>query len=281
MTSHALFFAARAAANNASALAAVASKAASEAAVALANALDEHTASEESERRNEEGSDEIIGIAPTFYRSVQNGSESLGKPTAAADVMVLVSALSPKRAVRRRGVSGDCLRVGFALKNNEGLLKAAGRAPEAEVMATLYDLFCMRSPETYPGRRATVSEYAGFSRPSAITIDTLVMMADEDRVSAAADAVELAEMSESASDSINLAGSARNSLPKWLEANLEVTADPSDIVTQFDILSLMRDPDKGWKFAGRHKAKKIKLFLKSWFDSKRVYYGDDKYKLHF
>jgi hypothetical protein len=62
----------------------------------------------------------------------------------------------------------------------------------------------------------------------------------------------------------------KESLPEWLEATLEVTGDPSDAVTQAEIAALARDrdPDKGWKYAGRHGAKKIIRFVREWCDSR-------------
>jgi hypothetical protein len=67
------------------------------------------------------------------------------------------------------------------------------------------------------------------------------------------------------------------SLAEWLEANLSVTGDQSDVVTQADVLALMRDPRKGWKSADRHKAKRIKHFIKGWCSSKQVFWGDGKF----
>jgi hypothetical protein len=85
----------------------------------------------------------------------------------------------------------------------------------------VYDLFCMRSPETYQGRRATRGEYAGLTRATAITIETLLAMVEEDR--AAADAAASAASAGTAQSDLN-------SMPEWLEATFEVTGDPSDIV---------------------------------------------------
>ena len=273
--------AAVAAASEAAAAAARACKAASEAAAAFAGALQKRADSEESESSSSSTDSDIGGPGPGPGPN-RRQNPPLGVPVAAAEVMKLVSALNPERSARRRGRGfgcsgggGDRLRVGFALKHNEGLLRGAGRVAEADLMATLYDLFCMRSPETYQGRRATRGEYAGLTRTTAITIETLLAMVEEDR------AASLASLA--ASDAAASAASAAtaqcdpNSLPEWLEATFEVTGDPSDIVTQLDILGLMRDPARGWKFAGRHKVKKIKQFLKSWFASKGVFYGDNEY----
>ena len=76
---------------------------------------------------------------------------------------------------------GDCLRVGFALKRDELLLKAAGMIEEAELMATMYDDLCSRSPEAYTGKRRPASEYRGIDMSPAITVDTLFELAVEDK----------------------------------------------------------------------------------------------------
>jgi hypothetical protein len=305
----------KAASETAAAAAAKACKAASESAAVLATTLKELTTECGSEAPLDDDSStesDAVGAAHTF--------PPFGVPVgafgavAAADIMQVIAALNPARSVRRRGDGGgggDRLRVGFALKHNEGLLRSAGRVAEAELMATFYDLFCMRSPETYEGRRATRGEYSALTRTTAITVETLLAMAEEDREVSLAAAANVAEMSApaqsdlSALDPSTLAPSAlapstldpstldpsnpsdlrvrsgrvKDFLPEWLEATLEVTGDQSDIVTQSEILGLMRDPVRGWKYAGRHKAKKIKQFLKSWFDSKGVYYGDSLYRI--
>jgi hypothetical protein len=76
-----------------------------------------------------------------------------------------------------------------------------------------------------------------------------------------------------------------NPLAEWLEARVEVTGNQGDIVSQAELLELIRARDGGWRDASNHKARKIKEFLKNWCSSKRVYWGDDKYmkggvKLH-
>lgn len=180
--------AAVAAAEEAAASAARACKAAAEATIAFAEALRKHNREDGGEAPPEgDSSCKICAATPTPKR------RSLDEPVAAADVMVLVAALDPSRSVRRRSGGGDRVRVGFALKHNEGLLMTAGRAAEAELMAPLYDMFCMRSPDTYPGRRATMSEYAASTRATAITMETLKAMADEDRATSAASAAARAK----------------------------------------------------------------------------------------
>lgn len=296
-----------AAAEAASAAAAKACKAASESAAALASTLQERAEECTIEAPLEDDSStesDIVAAAhsPPHSRApvAAVAAVTAVAAVAAADVMQVIAALNPARSARSRGGGGgDRLRVGFALKHNEGLLRSAGRVAEADLMATLYDLFCMRSPETYQGRRATRGEYSAMTRTTAVTVETLLAMAEEDREASLAAAATVAEMSASLecdpsdldpsdldpskldpsnpSDLRIRSGRVKNALPAWLEATLEVTGDPSDIVTQSEILGLMRDPARGWKYAARHKAKKIKQFLKSWFDSKGVYCGTSEY----
>ena len=68
-----------------------------------------------------------------------------------------------------------------------------------------------------------------------------------------------------------------NPLAEWLETRVVVIGNPADIVSQSELLELIRSPGTGWREASRHKARKIKKFLKDWCSSKRVYWGDDKY----
>jgi hypothetical protein len=102
------------------------------------------------------------------------------EPISATDVMRLITQLKPERSVRNLGVIGDWLQVGLALKHNESLLKTAGMFADAELMSTFYDVFCMKSPETYPGKEKTFNEYVLFAKSAAITIDTLVRMVKDD-----------------------------------------------------------------------------------------------------
>ena len=68
-----------------------------------------------------------------------------------------------------------------------------------------------------------------------------------------------------------------NPLAEWLESHVVVTGDPADIVSQAELLSIMRSPGPGWKDASRHKVSKVKQFLKNWCSSKRVSWGDGMY----
>lgn len=106
--------------------------------------------------------------------------ERPNQPVAATDVMRMISQLKPERSVRTPGVIGDWFQVGMALKHNESLLKNADLFADAELMSTCYEVFCMKSPETYPGKKTTFNEYVLFTQSMAITIDTLVRMAMED-----------------------------------------------------------------------------------------------------
>jgi hypothetical protein len=63
-----------------------------------------------------------------------------------------------------------------------------------------------------------------------------------------------------------------NPLAEWLEGRVEITGNQTDIVSQVDLLKEIRARDGGWRDASRHKARKIKEFLKNWCSSKRVYY---------
>ena len=65
-----------------------------------------------------------------------------------------------------------------------------------------------------------------------------------------------------------------NPLAEWLEGNVDVTGDRGDIVTQAELMELVRSPGTGWREASRHKARKIKEFLKNWCSSKKVDWGD-------
>lgn len=102
------------------------------------------------------------------------------EPISATDVMRLITQLKPERSVRIKGVIGDWLQVGLALKHNESLLKIAGMFAHADLMSTFYDIFCMKSPETYPGKGNTFNEYVLFTKSMSVTIDTLVRMVKED-----------------------------------------------------------------------------------------------------
>jgi phage/plasmid-associated DNA primase len=68
-----------------------------------------------------------------------------------------------------------------------------------------------------------------------------------------------------------------NPLAEWLEGCVEVTGNPADIVSQAELLELIRAPGTGWRDASRHKARKIKEFLKNWCSSKRVYCDTSEY----
>lgn len=96
--------------------------------------------------------------------------------------MRMISQMKPERSVRTPGVIGDWFQVGMALKHNELSLRNADMFADADLMSTCYDVFCMKSPETYPGKKKTFNEYVLFSRSMAITTDTLVRMAMEDCV---------------------------------------------------------------------------------------------------
>ena len=101
-------------------------------------------------------------------------------PVAAADIMRMIFELRPERSVRTPSVIGDWFQVGAALKHNEFSLRNADMFADADLMPTCYDVFCMKSPETYPGKKKTFNEYVLFARSMAITTDTLVSMAKED-----------------------------------------------------------------------------------------------------
>jgi phage/plasmid-associated DNA primase len=124
-------------------------------------------------------------------------SEQRETPLGAEDVLKLVAALKPERSAGER--CGDWLRVGFAMKHNERLLRDAGRSLEADLMPTFFDVFSARCPGKYPGRDAILKEFAGFrpDRPggTSVTVASLVAMAREDS-SASAAALEEAESAE-------------------------------------------------------------------------------------
>ena len=83
------------------------------------------------------------------------------KPLGAFDIMKLLSRLGPDRT------GPDRLRVGVALRHNALLLRRAGRAREADIMATFYDVISMRCLESYPGRQAVHAEFDGLREGSA------------------------------------------------------------------------------------------------------------------
>ena len=126
------------------------------------------------------------------------------KPIDATEAFQLVAALAPERAASER--TGDWLRVGFALKHNEMLLRNADKSHEADMMPTLFDLFSALCREKYHGHEAILKEFAGFrpDRPgdTAVTIATLVAMA---RV----DSRKAASLTDSAGDSVKALVSAR------------------------------------------------------------------------
>jgi hypothetical protein len=68
-----------------------------------------------------------------------------------------------------------------------------------------------------------------------------------------------------------------NPLAEWLESRVVVTGNPTDIVSQSELLELIRSPGTGWREASKHKARKIKEFLKNWCSSKRVYCDTSEY----
>nr|WRJ70056.1 DNA primase domain-containing protein [Oceanusvirus sp.] len=114
----------------------------------------------------------------------KNNPESIVSeaPTGAAEVMLLLAKLKDSRAAGGR--NSDWLRVGFALKRNEELLRKAGRGLEADQMLNLFDIFSMRSPSQYPGRQKIESDFAslkpGFEMKNPTTMGTVVAMAKED-----------------------------------------------------------------------------------------------------
>jgi hypothetical protein len=69
-----------------------------------------------------------------------------------------------------------------------------------------------------------------------------------------------------------------NPLAEWLESRVVVTGNPTDIVSQSELLELIRSPGTGWREASKHKARKIKEFLKNWCSSKRLFWGEGEYK---
>jgi len=154
------------AANTASDAACAAAKVASDAACAAAKAAADVHAAADAYSAADESSSSSDDSPPEPATLVAHGEH--GKALGAADVMKLVGCLCTKR-------EGDRLRVGHALRDNERLLRASGRAPEADLMATFFDAFSMRFPENYRGRQAVLDEFARL-RPgsTAITADSLV-----------------------------------------------------------------------------------------------------------
>ena len=238
----------------AEAAAAEGKKAAAKAAAAKAAAAASAKAKVPAEPDSSGGVDPFEVGSPVGHPST--AIEKPGEAVGAEDAMRLLAALKPGRSSRVGGVHGDCLRVAFALKHNERLLKAAGRIDEAELMATLYDAFCSRLPEAYMGKQMTEREYRCIDRSPAATVDTLFEMALEDRRDA------------------GNSGPKPKTLPEWLEATLEVTGRPSDVASQSDVLARMRAPDTGWEFARRHDADELVRFLRVWCDAEGVVCAD-------